>query len=635
MYRKLIPKRALGFLLAALLLLSLMMTVSAATYTTGDNVPIYQDFCTIFKLKERDAAGFPWMATKYCCAAENGNTIQTDGDWLYCIDYYEHAKHGLVNAKATALDETPQWTTLSIAAQRGITHALIYGGTNYSNEIHGYAATQLIIWEYQLGKRTVPTESVSFFAATLAQNTRLRSCYDGILALMAKHDLPPSFSGSEIVLSGFGRDYGVTLTDTTGQLANDAWQVVSGGNGIVVEQNGNSLFIYATEAAGANAEINLRLQRNLKVATGNAVCALTGTQQVLIGVPPDPVVAQLKVKTQATADLEIVKTSSDGKVAGIRFQAERWVSGIGYCSVGAYTTDAAGNIRIPSLTVGDKYRITETVPENYTAEQRIQEITIQAGKNVLHFVNHCKLADLEIVKASDDGNISGIEFYAEQWVSDSYKSIGSYTTDADGKIVLPSLHVGDKYRFREVVPEGYTAEQAEQEITVKEGNNTLTFVNRRRRGSISAWKKDAAGAPLAGVTFLLEYSENGAWTPVQYVSGGGADGSCTSAGLSDGRLTTGSDGKVVFSGLCLNVPYRLTEVRTQDGKLLLTMPLYEDVLPLDDMPDVYVTAINNTQILLPMTGGTGHTLVSLGAALMVLAAGMGVFLLHRKNKKTS
>lgn len=544
MYRKLIPKRALGFLLAALLLLSLMMTVSAATYTTGDNVPIYQDFCTIFKLKERDAAGFPWMATKYCRAAENGNTIQTDGDWLYCIDYYEHAKHGLVSAKATALDETPQWATLSIAAQRGITHALIYGGANYSNEIHGYAATQLIIWEYQLGKRTVPMETVSFFAATLAQNTRLRSCYDGILALMAKHDLPPSFSGSEVVLSGFGRGYGVTLTDTTGQLANDTWQVVSGGDGIVVEQNGNNLFIYATEAAGANAEVNLRMCRNLKVATGNAVCALTGTQQALIGVPPDPVVAQLKVKTQATADLEIIKTSDDGHISGIPFQAERWESG-------------------------------------------------------------------------------------------GYTSAGSYTTDADGKIVLPSLRIGDKYRFREVVPEGYTAEQAEQEITVKEGANTLTFVNRRRRGSISAWKKDAAGAPLAEVTFLLEYSENGVWTPVQYVPGGGADGSCTSAGLSDGKLTTGSDGKVVFSGLCLNVPYRLTEVRTQDGKLLLTMPLYEDVLSLDDTPDVYVTAINNTQILLPMTGGTGHTLVSLGTALAVLAAGMGVSLLHRKNKKTS
>lgn len=234
-----------------------------------------------------------------------------------------------------------------------------------------------------------------------------------------------------------------------------------------------------------------------------------------------------------------------------------------------------------------------------------------------------------------DGHISGISFQVERWESGGYTSIGSYTTDSNGKITLPSLRIGDKYRFREVVPEGYTAEQAEQEITVKEGNNTLTFVNRRRRGSISAWKKDAAGAPLSGVTFLLEYSENGVWKPIQYVPSGGLDGSCTSAGLSDGMLTTGSDGKAVFSGLCLNVPYRLTEVRTQDGKLLLTMPLYEGMLPIDDTPDVYVTAINNTQILLPMTGGTGHTLVSIGVALVGLAAGMGVLILRRKNKKTS
>ena len=333
MQRKLVPKRLLALLLLFVMLFSLCATVSAAVCTAGDSVPIYLDFCTIFKLKERDAAGFPWMATKYCYAAENGNTITTSGDWLYCIDYHNLAQQGLVNSTATALKNTPQWTNLSLTAQRGITHALIYGGANYSNEIHGYAATQLIIWEYQLGLRSKPTDSVSFYSATLAGSTRLRSCYDGILAIMAKHEQPPSFSGSTVVLKGFGRANGVTLTDTSGQLANDAWQIVGAGNGIVVEQSGNNLFLYAAEEAGSNVEVDITLKRNIKVATGNAVCALTGAQRVIIGVPPDPILAAIQVKIQATGNLELIKTSDDGKVDGIQFKTEQWVSGIGYCRI--------------------------------------------------------------------------------------------------------------------------------------------------------------------------------------------------------------------------------------------------------------------------------------------------------------
>ncbi len=52
-------------------------------------------------------------------------------------------------------------------------------------------------------------------------------------------------------------------------------------------------------------------------------------------------------------------------------------------------------------------------------------------------MNHRLLA-LEIHKTSDDGEVAGISFTVEQLVPGSgYQNMGTYTTDADGKISIP------------------------------------------------------------------------------------------------------------------------------------------------------------------------------------------------------
>ena len=62
-----------------------------------------------------------------------------------------------------------------------------------------------------------------------------------------------------------------------------------------------------------------------------------------------------------TAPLEIIKTSDDGKVSGISFLVEQFISG-------------SGRILIPNLSVGVSFRVAETVPQNYTAEKKTQVI---------------------------------------------------------------------------------------------------------------------------------------------------------------------------------------------------------------------------------------------------------------------
>ena len=103
----------------------------------------------------------------------------------------------------------------------------------------------------------------------------------------------------------------------------------------------------------------------------------SGQQTVAtVSTTADPVKAYFRVKADTIpAHLEILKTSDDGNVSGISFTLEESVPGIGYCRIGTYTTDSGGKISVPNLTVGTKYRVTETVPEGYEAE--VQKMCIR------------------------------------------------------------------------------------------------------------------------------------------------------------------------------------------------------------------------------------------------------------------
>lgn len=138
-------------------------------------------------------------------------------------------------------------------------------------------------------------------------------------------------------------------------------------------------------------------------------------------------------------------------------------------------------------------------------------------------------------------------------------------------------------------------------------------------------------ARLNDVSFLLQYSVDGgtAWSPVyaRKETDSISVGSCTSAGISDGVLTTGEDGKVTFSGLQVKnqnvtVLYRITEVRTKNGFQLLGEPLFEGTLPQDvngtPQQDITITAVNGHQFELPAAGGNGMQTAALGTIFTVI-----------------
>lgn len=203
------------------------------------------------------------------------------------------------------------------------------------------------------------------------------------------------------------------------------------------------------------------------------------------------------------AKLEIVKTSTDGKVAGISFKVEvqnskKWTE------LGTYVSDANGKILVEDLEVGKKLRITEIVPENYICTSaNPQTITLVKGMNSVSFTNK-PIVTLELLKTSDDGKVAGIEFTLEQKLGGDYSVIGTYVTDADGKITVEDLTEGAVYRLTETVPEGYIGETPVQEFTAQLGTNAISFTNRLIRGNLRIVKVDkATQTPLEGAGYRV------------------------------------------------------------------------------------------------------------------------------------
>lgn len=203
------------------------------------------------------------------------------------------------------------------------------------------------------------------------------------------------------------------------------------------------------------------------------------------------------------AKLEIVKASTDGKVAGISFKVEvqnskKWTE------LGTYVSDANGKILVEDLEVGKKLRITEIVPENYICTSaNPQTITLVKGMNNVSFTNK-PIVTLELLKTSDDGKVAGIEFTLEQKIDNEFTVLGTYVTDADGKITVEDLTEGATYRLTETVPEGYIGEDPVQEFTAKLGTNSVNFSNRLIRGDLRIVKVDkATQTPLEGAGYRV------------------------------------------------------------------------------------------------------------------------------------
>ena len=268
------------------------------------------------------------------------------------------------------------------------------------------------------------------------------------------------------------------------------------------------------------------------------------------------------------------------------------------------------------------YTVEETVPpDGYEISYVAEDVAFTASFTYMSIEDGPQAGAFEVVKLDHETAtpLAGAVFQIKDSDGNVYAMA---TTPESGRITLEDIPYGD-YTYQETkAPEGFELDPTVYSFTI-EGGDTVTHTreNCRIPGSITVKKTDEDRSALSGVTYLLQYSTDGGRTWKAVFSRTGDDvttGGCTSAGLSNGKLTTGANGIAKFEGLRADgiILYKLTETSTRNGKTLLTEPVYEGTLPVDSdsdpVYDISYTVADGMVFRLPATG-------SLGFAYMPLA----------------
>ena len=255
--------------------------------------------------------------------------------------------------------------------------------------------------------------------------------------------------------------------------------------------------------------------------------------------------------------LEIIKKNiANGEpIEGVTYRIEQID---GNFSTSA-TTDNHGRIFLDSVPVGT-FKVTEiNVPNHVILCPIPQEVALKAGEtSTVTFFNALK-PSLEIRKLdSVTGDpVKGAKF--QIWYGSNHtdtgelNDLGTYFSDASGKIILPEIKDG-WYKVTELEPaSGYAIkEAATQECFISGGESkVLTFENMPLSAIIIRKVDSESGQPLEG-----------AWFRIRYLGGTSGTG-----GTVIGEYRTSSNGTIVVTGLKAGT-YVCEEISAPDGYVI-------------------------------------------------------------------
>ena len=255
--------------------------------------------------------------------------------------------------------------------------------------------------------------------------------------------------------------------------------------------------------------------------------------------------------------LEIVKKNiANGEpIEGVTYRIEQ-IDGSFSTSA---TTDNHGRIFLESIPVGS-YKVTEiNVPSHVILCPIPQEVALKPGEtSTVTFFNALK-PSLEIRKVdSVTGDpVKGAKF--QIWYGSNHtdtgelNDLGTYFSDASGKIILPEIKDG-WYKVTELEPaSGYAIkEPATQECFISGGESkVLTFENTPLSAIIIRKVDSESGQPLEG-----------AWFRIRYLGGTSGTG-----GTVIGEYRTSSNGTIVVTGLKAGT-YVCEEISAPDGYVI-------------------------------------------------------------------
>lgn len=400
---------------------------------------------------------------------------------------------------------------------------------DHANQMAGYIATQLLVWETIVGERDSQFNHVDanaqgknnvteYISAEHPLRSQIFSQYSAIESAVKRHTMLPSFFSSTADAGAYelkwdGEKYSATLTDTNGVLGDYTFSSSTAGLNFSVD--GSQLTITSSQALKGSVTVKaekISAQRSGVVVWTDGVTG-GGTQDFATygTTVSDQMVGYLNLEVK-TGNMKLIKTSEDGKVEGISFT----ITGEGYNAT--KTTNAAGEIDITDLNPG-VYTVTEQSIDKYEP-QATQRVTIVSGQTAtVTFNNVLKRGSLEVTKTSEDGLAEGMTFHLSG-TSLSGLPVDEYAvTDSTGVARFENVLIGTGYVLEEVdtpiryvVPEAQTATIEWNEVTDKTVNNIL------KKFRVTVTKSDVETGTPQGDGWVVQNLQNALDTWNKYLS---------------------------------------------------------------------------------------------------------------------
>ena len=535
--------KCISIFMAILLILSCLPTIGYAI-SFGDKVSVSQTgwvsgmYYDFVGYKQDITNGKYAQYQKYSAA---GNKV------AYCIQ--------LGTDFSSTSSGKPQSTisTLTQTQQNYVIATMIYGyqgTTRYGKSADiERCATQAVLWAIQLdafNKDDANFLSHAFVTSgghlgncSTANANAAKEVYNKIKEQVLSHFTIPSFAalnknqatGKNITLKWDGSKYSASVTDTKGVLANYDFSM----SGVTFTKSGNTLKISTTKTLNKAVVSGERTKNKYmsslpEISTG--FISETNQKTCVAVDVDDPVNAYFSLTTESLGTIKIVKTSEDGKVSGLKFN----ISGNGINKT--VTTGSDGTISVGSLTPGT-YTVKEVdVPDKYVQPKDLT-VTVKANTTTtVSFNNILKRGTIKLIKTSEDGNVSQIEFIIEG--NGVNKTV--YTNES-GELEVSDLLPGI-YTVTEISGDKYEPQESQSVTVISNETSVVTFNNKLKRGNLEVTKTAEDGF-VEDITFHLY-------------------GTSYSGLVVDEYATTNEQGIAFFDNILISgdTPYTLEEVDT-------------------------------------------------------------------------